>query len=495
MYLEDLIDSVNLENEETEFKARLEIGSSKDKEDKAVRWLKEIVAFANTNGGVIYVGVNDKTHEVEAISHQEFDKEVNLLYDQVKSRIEPEIEIKVKEIPLPGSKPTTYIMKIEVPSSPITPVFLHIDGNPVAFVRGFGRSAAASSEQIVNLATRNERLHYDEAKTRTKANIEDFSSFGKKYEEVNEGKLTKKVLQSALMIDEEGFLTKGGALFTDSSSSPLSLVKITQYQGINRGSSLIKNSMDKQGNLFSVILESVSYIKDHTNVGFLKTDTSRKDVSAYPARSLTEGLVNAFAHRNYFIDGSQISIDIFLDRLEITSPGSLLGNKMLKREKNLSSIDPKRRNQVICNAFVLLKMMEARGSGLGKIAEDYSSADEHHKPFISSTSDIFRLTLPDLTYSHGVIGEDNENPEIEWLANSLVPYDKQVLSHCYVTPKSLVDIASYIGLAPSTHLRKDILGPLVEKGYLKQSKKGYSYYYETNKAEVKLLSDPFGMWK
>ncbi len=64
---------------------------------------------------------------------------------------------------------------------------------------------------------------------------------------------------------------------------------------------------------------------NHSINGFKKEDVGRKDIFSYPAKSVAEGIVNALAHSNYFIQGSQIEINLFKDRLEITSPGTLLG--------------------------------------------------------------------------------------------------------------------------------------------------------------------------
>lgn len=52
----------------------------------------------------------------------------------------------------------------------------------------------------------------------------------------------------------------------------------------------------------------------------------RVDIDSYPDRAVLEGVINAIAHRDYFIDGSQIQIDMFKDRLEISSPGGFYKN-------------------------------------------------------------------------------------------------------------------------------------------------------------------------
>ena len=62
MLITDLLPEVNVENYTSEFKARLLTGVDKHKEDNELKWLKEIVAFSNTQGGTVYVGVNDTSH-------------------------------------------------------------------------------------------------------------------------------------------------------------------------------------------------------------------------------------------------------------------------------------------------------------------------------------------------------------------------------------------------------------------------------------------------
>lgn len=69
------------------------------------------------------------------------------------------------------------------------------------------------------------------------------------------------------------------------------------------------------------------------NHGILKLSNRRIEQPAYPARAILEGVVNAIAHRDYFLDGTQIQIDMFRDRLEISSPGSFYQGAPI--EKNI----------------------------------------------------------------------------------------------------------------------------------------------------------------
>ena len=64
------------------------------------------------------------------------------------------------------------------------------------------------------------------------------------------------------------------------------------------------------------------FITQRMNHAMVKKSSSRINIDAYPARALFEGIINAIAHRDYFLDGTQIQVDMFKNRLEISSPGS-----------------------------------------------------------------------------------------------------------------------------------------------------------------------------
>ena len=165
---------------------------------------------------------------------------------------------------------------------------------------------------------------------------------------------------------------------------------------------------------------------NHTMV---KQSSSRINIDAYPARALFEGLINAVAHRDYFLDGTQIQVDMFKDRLEISSPGSFFQSTKTEKTYDLSSIISKRRNELICGILVSCNVMEAAGTGFDKIVEDYSKADEKHRPYIYSTSDHFTLVLPDLTYDGGVEADPTRNLIYVPVPNGS-KHDERILSFC-----------------------------------------------------------------
>ena len=485
MKINELLPGIGNENYRTEFKVRLLTGLDKQKNDNELKWLKELVAFANTQGGTLFVGVNDKTHEIEPLNHSEVDGTAKLLYQKVEERIEPDISLRIKEISVGKVKEDQYILQINVEKSEKTPVYVHVNGIPACYIRQFGRTKIAVPEQIAQLVVQSTRVSYDAVLTNEVYKTEDFQILNSTYESANPGKkLDNKTLASFGFMDENSHLYKGALLFKDNCDDLITLAKCSVFPGFNKGGDIVTASQSFHGCLINVIQQVMDFITNHSTIGYQKTHNSRIDLSSYPKRALFEGVINAFAHRNYFIFGSEIQFDIFRDRLEITSPGSLLGGKNLEQEKQISKIMPKRRNELICKIFESLHRMEAKGTGFDKISEDYQSAKESQKPFISCNDDYFTLTLPDLTFQKGVIGEDNPYPEIHLLREISSPYDEKILSCCYLKEKTILEIASFLQISSSSHLRNDILEKLVKAGYLFKSQKGKAFFYLTNKEKL-----------
>ena len=215
------------------------------------------------------------------------------------------------------------------------------------------------------------------------------------------------------------------------------------------------------------------------NRSMIKRNDRRTNVDAFPKRALFEGVINAVAHRDYYQDGTQIQLDLFRDRLEISSPGGFYRGEKFGKNYDLSGIISKRRNELISGVLVACNVMEAAGTGFEKIAEDYAEADERHRPYIYAASDHFTLVLPDLTYEQGVADSD-----LSAIAFVPVPdgteHDEKVLSFCYHQARRASEIAKFLGLSDSTYFRKMILENLVKNGYLIKSKTARVAVFRTN---------------
>ena len=274
-------------------------------------------------------------------------------------------------------------------------------------------------------------------------------------------------------------------LFRDHYMDHKTDVQCSVFSGFTKGSERIVSVNRFSGNLTETIDFMNSFVLQRMNHTILKQQDSHIEIDAYPKRALFEGIINAVAHRDYYLDGTQIQVDMFRDRLEISSPGSFYHGDPLPKTYDLSKIISKRRNELICGVLVQCEVMEAAGTGFDKITEEYQNADKAHKPYIYSATDHFTLVLPDLSYADGI--RSNIVPTIEYPP---VPngsrFDEDILSFCYERARKSSEIADYLGISNSTHLKERILGTLVENGYLIKEKVSRSFFYRTNHDAVRV---------
>lgn len=228
------------------------------------------------------------------------------------------------------------------------------------------------------------------------------------------------------------------------------------------------------------------FVNQRMNHSIVKLNNSRINIESYPVRALFEGVINAVAHRDYYLDGTQIQVDMFKDRLEISSPGGFYRGEKIGKTYDLSGVISKRRNELIAGVLVACNVMEAAGTGFDKITEEYASADANHKPYVYSTSDHFTLVLPDLTYIEGVV--DENAPELSFIpVLGGTEHDKKVLSFCYLKAHKVSEIAEYLGIKDSTYFRKNVLENLEKNGYLEKNKISRATYYKTNPDKVEVI--------
>ena len=313
-------------------------------------------------------------------------------------------------------------------------------------------------------------------------------NFSKLFELIsnNGDKVEEKELISKNIISDNKKLSRGALFFKDNCNDIRTKIVATQWPGVTKGSSVVIASEEYTGNLLQVIKNTIEFIKNHSVNGFKKEIETRIEYISYPGRAVTEGIVNAVGHRNYYIQGSQIEVNIFKDRLEITSPGALLGVRELHKEKNISGIIPRRRNEIICELLELCRYMEKKGSGFDKIEADYKGKGEEYRPYVSADSHSFTLTLPDLTFSGGIIGQTKENPEVYVETVLEGKNDLKILSYCFGKYRKISEIANYVGVKPSTFFRKNVISRLVGKGLLLERKNENVTVVSANTEQVKL---------
>ena len=448
--------------------------------DKSESWLKSVVAFSNTNGGHLFVGVKDNGEAI-GLPKELVNEQVQVFHRNVKEHISPlpKYEFNYQEI-----KKDLFVIDIKIDKAMDLPVILMFHGVPSIYIREEGRNIPAQREDIVYLVLSSHSDSFDNRLSNEKFDKNDFNILFDTFKNKKGYQLNEKILISNNFMNEEGVLKTGALLFKDDYSENETTIKITKWFGFTKGDNAYKNLLDLRENIISSINKSLDVIRENIGSYEKKEDIGRITIYDFPLRSVFEGIVNAFAHKNYFFRDSLIEVDIFKDRMEIASPGGLTTNINLNKEKNIDNIKPTRRNEVIANILTMCHFMEKEGSGFDKISQDYKLMDENHKPYVTAKENYFILTLPNINYS---FNKDSENPDITCMGEELLS-EKQlkVLSYCYNKARTAEEIAKFLNISLSTYFRKKILLPLVETNFLKRNDRFKADLYYSNRDIVKL---------
>ena len=479
MLLNELFSQYKVENKNLECKEKLS-------KENILDWLKTIAGFANAKGGTFILGVENSTNKLIGFNIEDVDREKQFFYNNIKEHFDtlPEIESQILEYEIHSKK--RYIIVFNIFESNVKPVILKYKGAPLIYLRRDGYTNYATVEEIMRMVKYSNTPKYDKDKTDIEFDFNNFNKLKLFYLE-NVGKeLTIKDLESINFFDDKNRLYKGSNLFSDNYDGKDLHVVFSLYEGLTRGDNVILSSSEFKGNAIDAYKFMYDNINLRMNHGFIKKDTTRVDFDSYPKRSLFEAIINSLVHKDYYIEGSAIYVDMFKDRLVISSPGSPYGKDELKKTYNLNTFASKRRNELISNIFVLCHAMEAKGTGFEKIMEEYKDQDIKHKPFIYSKNNQFSIVLPDITYKDGV-SVDAESIALLSKIENPTRFDFSILCFCYENSHSIKEISEYLNISDSTFFRKDVILNLVNQNFLLKNKSGNKTIYLTNKEKIKLL--------
>ena len=197
-------------------------------------------------------------------------------------------------------------------------------------------------------------------------------------------------------------MTNAGALIADESPIRWSRLFCTRWNGLDKSGGTMDALDDAEysGSVLSLIENGEAFIKRNARMMWRKTPNSREELPEYVERSYHEALVNALAHRDYLVYGSEVHIDIYDDRLEIYSPGGMPDGSMIQ-DRDPLTVPSTRRNPVLADVFNRLGYMERKGSGFGKILNGYKAQIN----FVPSKAPTFRsdryqftVIMPNLNY-------------------------------------------------------------------------------------------------
>lgn len=204
------------------------------------------------------------------------------------------------------------------------------------------------------------------------------------------------------LVNKQGYLTNAGALLADESPILCSRLFCTRWNGLNKSGGIIDALDDAEytGSVISLIENGESFIKRNDKMMWRKTANSREEMPEYVERSYHEALINALVHRDYLVNGSEVHIDIYDDRMEIYSPGGMPDGSLIQ-ERDPLTVPSTRRNPVLADVFNRLGYMERKGSGFGKIISGYEfqiNYNDSKRPSFRSDRYQFTVVMPNLNY-------------------------------------------------------------------------------------------------
>ena len=241
------------------------------------------------------------------------------------------------------------------------------------------------------------------------------------------------------LVNERGNLTNAGALLADESPIRCSRLFCTRWNGLNKSGGAVDALDDAEysGSVISLIENGEAFIKRNCKMKWRKTANSREEMPEYVERSYHEALVNALAHRDYLVNGSEVHIDIYDDRMEIYSPGGMPDGSIIQ-DRDPLMVPSTRRNPVLADVFNRLGYMERKGSGFGKIISGYEfqiNYDESKRPSFRSDRYQFTVVMPNLNYD--VSQEFEENKTMSESMSELERKRMQIILHYLDTNKEI----------------------------------------------------------
>ena len=134
-----------------------------------------------------------------------------------------------------------------------------------------------------------------------------------------------------------------------------------------------------------------AFIRNNSKNPWTIRGMRREENSDYPFKAVREVLVNALIHRDYQNIGAEVHVDMYDDRMEISSPGGMMNGSRIQ-DLDLSMVPSMRRNEIISDIFGRLHYMDRRGSGIRRIINSYTRFKI--KPNFYSNEYFFLVSLP-----------------------------------------------------------------------------------------------------
>jgi ATP-dependent DNA helicase RecG len=400
---------------------------------------KCVVAFANTSGGTIYVGIND---DGGITGIKDIDSTLLKISNTIRDSIKPDITLFVKyDTEIIDDK---SVIKVIVQKGTASPYYLANKGiRPEGvYLRQGASSVPATETSILKMIKDTDGEKYENIRS-----LNQDLTFKEAKKEFVERKLSLGINQqkSLKLMNTDGIYTNLALLLSDQCKHT---IKLAVFTGTEKA--VFKDRREFSGSLLKQLNTAYEYIDRYNNNRSEIEGLHRIDKRDYPLEAIREALINALIHRDYSFSGSTL-ISIFDDRIEFTSIGGLA--KGISYDDILLGISITR-NENLANIFYRLTLIEAYGTGMPKIIRSYNSYS--CKPKIEVSDNAFKITLP------------NTNLDLHPAEKKLLlSENEQTVKEMFSSHESIVrkDIEKELSISQAMAVR--ILKGLVNKAVIK----------------------------
>lgn len=320
---------------------------------------KTVIAFANTGGGKIIVGINDKLKITGVDANSVYalkDKIASVIFDSCSPDILPEIYT----ININGK----LLLVIEIFRGNLMPYFLKSEGKAEGVYIRVGATNRKASPQIIEELQRHKRyVSFDEEINYDITVREpDMLPIKARFAKIGKTLNDEKLRNLKLIKTDRGITYPTNALLILLGKFPHCAVKCARFKGVTM--EVFIDKKEYRGNIFSILENTQNFILNHINLSAKIEGLYRTDSYEIPIVALREALINALIHRDYANFGRDVKVGVYDDIVNIVSPGALPNivtvEDILRGRSEI-------RNKVIANVFKELGLIEQWGSGISRI--------------------------------------------------------------------------------------------------------------------------------
>ena len=427
---------------------------------------KEIIAFANSGGGKLYIGVKD---DGTVIGIDDADSACLQVANMVRDAIKPDVTMFVhyETITCNGKQ----IVEVVVGRGTDRPYYLAkkwMRPEGVYIRQGY------SSVPATDTAIRYMIKETDGERFEAMRSINQALSFdtAKKEFAIRKIKFGRGQMQTLKLLDTDGLYTNLGQLLSEEC---IQTIKVAAFQGT--GQMVFKDRREFSGSLLRQMNEVYEYIDFRNQTHSTIEKLIRIDERDYPETAVREALLNLIVHRDYAISASAL-IRIFDDRIEFVSLGGLMPG--IEQADIMAGISVCR-NRDLAEVFYRLHLIEAYGTGMTKIMEAYKGS--RALPVIEATPNTFKITLPNKNAKYETDAYDSVLEERTVKYEAGLPSDHEeemILRYIKAYGKiSKLDATALLKVSPSTAYR--VLTRMLEAGAISKSGRARNTVYYIDK--------------